>query len=237
MSNPYVIFAFIISILLSIWGILVYEFGFNSLGLPFESIKGWDNCATALSYSIIGGWIIFLLTYELPYQIKRRKIHNTINGDLVSLNKELSSILEKYFDPQNLKTSLYIEISGGYEHERIIRNSAFRSILTQMSWDSKYDKDKGISYREQMISTLLKIIAHITHLNMLYQDYLSDVQERCFDMICRVPLKQNWSISNLGDVYDRIHLQNFVLSIVVPLQKSIGAPLPNKVDEIINITN
>lgn len=236
MSSPIVRLAFVISILLSIWGILVYELEFNSFGLPFESIKGWSNCAKALSYSIIGGWIIFLLTYELPYQIKRRKIKNTINGDLVNLNKELSSILEKYFDPKHLKTSLYIDISGGSKHEKIIRNAAFISILTQINWETKFDKDNRISYREQMIATILKIITHTTHLNMLYRDYLSHVQERCFEMICRVPLEQNWAVSKLGDITDRIDLQNLVLSIGIPLQKSIGVALPNKIDDIINAT-
>ena len=229
MGNRYVTVAFGISLVLSIWGILVYEF--NILGLPFEYVYGWNKCAKTLSYSVIGGWIIFILTSRLPHCIKRREIQKVIQERLGWLNKELSSILEKSCNPQDPKVQ-FVNISIEYQRELIIKNSSFRYILNNMQWDDWFDEDSKLTYRTQTINTLKKIIDILIHLNFLYQDYLSKQQQRGIDTICSIPLENNWSSDKLGDLSNQENLKNLVIRIGNALQMSIGIKLPTNINEI-----
>lgn len=229
MFNTYVLFAFLISFGLSIWVISVYEF--NKMGLPFDYIKGWDTFAKTIAYSIIGGWIIFLLTYTLPYTLQKRRIQKIIQEDLADLNIEVSDLLSKFCNRNHLKPQ-YAEINIQNKNKLIIKNSSFIYVLKQINWDDWYDSEKMITNRELFLSVLRKIVWHITNLQVLYKDYLTTEQIRCFNTICRVSLDKNWAIDIFGDVSQRVDMMNLVIQICKPLQKSMGIDLPKSMNEI-----
>ncbi|MDE6560462.1 MAG: hypothetical protein K2K75_03680 [Muribaculaceae bacterium] len=82
---------FIVSIVFSVWGILVYEFEYDVVTITsYSSIKGWPDTAKSLSYGIITGWIIYGLTVFFPHKAEKRNRQIGIMSKLVSLNEELS---------------------------------------------------------------------------------------------------------------------------------------------------
>lgn len=81
MNIEWITLSMLIAFLVACWGISVYEFGI--MGLPFSYCKGWDRCALGLSYGIMCGLIIYILTVSIPVYLRKKRNRKTIYVSIV----------------------------------------------------------------------------------------------------------------------------------------------------------
>lgn len=219
-------FAFILSFIPSLWAILIYEFNLNQLSCPCGYHEGWNEFAKNISYSILGGWILFLLTSILPNRVDYNKYQIIIKEQLLQLNVEFSDFI-KHTNTQGQVINM-INVSIGHDHkEELVASSCICCILKDLNWESDYSKSNNITYKKQLTAIVDKIESTLSMLSLQYGKYFSENQLKCINVILEIPLKNNWAVDKLGDVSKREDLINLALQIGYPLQKSIGISTTN----------
>lgn len=208
----------ILSFILSVWGILVYEF--NVLDIPgYTCINGWPETAKSLSYGVISGWIIYLITVGLPYYFDWQNSQESVKEKLVELNLELTYFIKstKIKDDKIQYISL-----GSLSNESIISAKSYAYILYQIPWYSIFPYT-NVSYVEQAFIILKKIRESISEISLQNRGFLTDNQHKYFDNIYYFFLQKNWNIKDNEE--KEKYVKELIGQIVFPLQKSLGIPL------------
>ncbi len=213
-----VIILSILSFILSVWGILVYEF--NVLDLPgYTSISGWPETAKSLSFGVISGWIIYLITVGLPYYFDWQNSQESVKEKLVELNLELTYFIKR----ANIKDDKIQFVSlGTLSNESTITAGSYAYILYQIPWHSIIPYSK-VSYADQAFITLKKISVTISEITLQNRGFLTDKQQKYLDKINYHFLQKNWNIKDKEDKED--YVKELIGQIVFPLQMSLGIPL------------
>lgn len=79
-----------LSLFIAIWGILVYEF--DVWGLPWIYPRGWNKFVLGVSYGILGGFIVYVLTVEIPLYRRKLIYRKTLFVWLANTYREFSQI-------------------------------------------------------------------------------------------------------------------------------------------------
>ena len=213
---------FLISILPSIWGILVYEFDCEAIAInSYTCLKGWPEFVKSISYGVVSGWIIYFLTVFVPYYHDKEKCQLYITSQLESLNEEVSYFLEECIKEFKLnKENLdYIEYSGNQKFQLISANS-YPFFSYMIPWKASF-KNVNLSYVEQAEIIIHKICKTISTITLGHRNYLTDNQLRCFATIDSYVLAENWINKNSN--IEKIDIVERLLGeIMYPLQKSIN---------------
>lgn len=215
----------VISIVLSVWAILVYEFKLHGIGLSWSYYEGWDTCAKNISYSILTGWLIYFLTSYVPFRIEKNKRQLVISQTLANLNWEISSIVDKY-QISDRSTIQYFNIEVNGESVQIIPNLCILCIIKGLNWE--YEFKPGITYKQQVITYCKKLYIVLTHLCDVNYKFLTKNQSVCINQIINMVMGNNWADLMSESNIDKDDLQQFLMSIIYPLQKSIGIQCGSK---------
>lgn len=231
----------LLSLLFTVWGILVYQFGI--LGLPFRNVCGWNHCALALCYSILTGWILYFFTSVLPHIRNKIVRHTYIESELSGLVVELSMFIEKLILDKKDKSEVNIDTIR-IASQDIIPFWSMLTLLNAINWNTSIqltsmpktkhananDKPVLITAREQAEYILCKIIATVNSILSIHWNYLTDAQLRNLKTISDMELEVNpvfGRFGRFGDLGDRVTLVNTINRIVRPLQQSIGIKAPS----------
>lgn len=210
-----------ISIFISIWGILVYEF--NVLAITkYTCFKGWPNTALSISYSIISGWIIYGITVTIPFQWEKYKRQKIVKEQLTLLNEELSYFIES---ANIIDSNIQYKQVCSKHNKRIISANSFAHILHKIPWRENFPP-YAKTYFEQAEAFIRKLINRISEIS--YQDwqYLTEDQKNCFDMIISLIMRENWDTRSLDPTKQDIEsLSQIITAIAFRLQKSMGNDL------------
>lgn len=218
-ENLVVIVIFVITLSLSVWGILAYDY--NLLTINKKYYGNWPETAKNLSYSIITGWIIYAITVTIPYWIKLYKRSKTINERLTSLNIELSFFFESANISDNRITYLKIQKNGN----SIISAKSIPYLINEIPWDESFPNNDR-TYKKQAIVMIRKIYLSVSDLAKSYDSYLSENQSKNIDTIIGIVMEQNWGLELNIDGFD---IGCILKRMADALQKSIGlAPYENK---------
>lgn len=231
----------LLSLLFTVWGILVYQFGI--LGLPFRNVCGWNHCALALCYSILTGWILYFFTSVLPHIRNKIVRHTYIESELSGLVVELSMFIEKLILDKKDRSEVNVDTIM-IASEDVIPFWSMLTLLNEINWNTSIqltsmpktndvnanDKPVLITAREQAEYILGKIIATVNSILSIHWHYLTDAQLRNLKTISDIELEVNPVFGRFGDLGDRVTLVNTINKIVRPLQQSIGIKAPKSVN-------
>lgn len=169
-----------ISVVLAIWGILVYEFDF--FGLPWSYLKGWDKFVLGISYGLLGGFIVYVLTVRIPLYRRNTIYKKTLFVWLANTYREFSQIPNSI--PNDVtKHHRQIFIPG----EGITNIISVECIMCILQRAKATDKitilDSNITVIEALRYYLSKIYERAQMILNIYSDILNTKEINCLNTI------------------------------------------------------
>lgn len=217
----------LIAFLVACWGISVYEFGI--MGLPFSYCKGWDRCALGLSYGIMCGLIIYILTVSIPVYLRKKRNRKTIYVWLANIYREICSVALILNDNSDIKYSKSINIPAEGEVPLLDYDCTI-CILRKANWNQKIEILKSditvfeaVKYYMDSLNERAKLILNV------YTDVLNEYEIRCLNAI----------ITN--DIYAQLHFlharQNITIDRNSDTEKGFNQEGSNKIENLTFICN
>ncbi|MDO4335841.1 MAG: hypothetical protein Q4C37_08450, partial [Bacteroidales bacterium] len=164
-KNCLTYFLFIISISLSLWGILAYDYDILTINCMYYG--NWPETAKTLSYSIISGWIIYTITVYVPYINRKSLRQESISEQLKNLNLEISF----FFESANIQNDSIEKITILDTDETIIKASSMTRIAYEIPWDKTFP-NTNFTYTEQALTIIKKIYIYTNTLLNTGIEYL-----------------------------------------------------------------
>lgn len=169
-----------LSLLLASWGIAVYQF--HVLGFPWPYPEGWDKFVLGVSYGILGGFIVYLLTVIIPLQRRKAIYRKSLFIWLANTYREFSQIPNSIpNDVTKHHRQIFIPAEGPTE---IMSVECIMSIL-QRAKDSHKIKilDSHITVIEALRYYLNKIYERAQMILNIYSDILNPKEINCLNTI------------------------------------------------------